>query len=161
MEPLYSSMAIVVGFLVMIVLIYLSYGWRQEHIHGKRAENLKKNDYFNAKEYYRSYLTSIIQQIGSGELLWVEIFPSNEPANRLLINKLPESESLSLIFRVSVWDLNDRKRVMALGAESVFQKVSGIMIQIPFNSKIATDIIYYIFEESMSMVRIFNLKFKF
>ncbi len=145
----------------MIVLIYWFYGWRKKHLQGKLAENLKKIDYFNAKEYYRSYLNSIIQQIGAGEMLWVEIFPSNGPANRLLLNKLPGSESLSLTFQLSDWDLNDTNRVMALGAESVLQKMSGGMIQIPHNSKITTDIIYYVFEKPMDMVRVYHLKFKF
>lgn len=94
-------------------------------------------------------------------MLWVEIFPSNEPANRLLLNKLPGSESLSLTFQLSDWDLNDTNRVMALGAESVLQKMSGVMIQIPHNSKITTDIIYYVFEKPMDMVRVYHLKFKF
>lgn len=161
MEPFFKTIAVVAALIGVIILISGAYVMRQQRLYRKRAENLKKNDYFNTREYNRTLLNSIILKIRAGEILWVEIFPPNQPGNRLLLNKHPVSKSLSLTFRAPGWNLNDKKRVLTLGAESVLQKASGIMLLIPCNSKITTDVIYYVFEIPMKMVRVFNLKFKF
>lgn len=162
MNRFYQTIIIVSLFVLILYIIYFIKALLVKHRREKAIQWLREKDYIDNREYNRSYISALIDKLREEQILWLEIHSSRHPGNRISLNRLAGSERMSLKFEEIRPDKNIEPDIRKLGAEAVFlrnRRLSQLIV--PFNPRIVTDAVYFLFEEVFSHERVYMLKYKY
>jgi len=162
MSKFYDTIIIITVFVFILYLIY-TVKWIIKRRQTKLAMiRLREKDYADNREYNRSRIFSLLQKLRENRILWVEILSLKHPGRRLSLNCTSASGHVSLSFEGSHSDRDLEDEIRELVADKVFvERNKHTHILLPFNSKIVTDVVYFLFEEFFSRQNVYMLNFKY
>ncbi len=133
------------------VLLFISYYTGKNFFYKNRAKKIKnkirEKRHNDERTYIRNYLRIQIQNLESGKVCWVLIYSRLHPGQKVEIIFEPVERALQIQTRTRKINFWEMEKIKKLGMSRYFIREDLYCFTIPVNSKIVTDIIYYILEE--------------
>jgi len=125
-----------------------------------REENIKKKLYEDEKTFFREYLKTLLPKLKKGEIQWLLIFSRLFPDNKIEITYNAAKKAIHVFNRGRQILPGEEEKIMNFGANSYMREDEAHLVRTPLNSKIISDIIYYLFEIIHGQEKAVNLKIK-
>ncbi len=133
---------------------YLYYRYKQRIL----KSQIQKKRYEDEKKYIRYYLKSLLSDLKTGKLSWILISSRLYPEAKLelIFNSIDKTIQIQHRIRnVSSEELNMLKN---LGLQSYDMKNDLFCFNVSLNSKIVTDIVYFVLEQVSGQTYAHNIK---
>jgi hypothetical protein len=144
------------------ILLFAVYYMSKSIIHKFKTlrlrERLRKKSYEDEKNYTRNYLRDLIKQLESGNLHWILINSRLHPEVKIEIIYDSVETDIKIQNRNLKVNEHKLKYLKELGMLGFITKRELNCFSMPVNSKIVTDIVYYILEELCDQQYAHNLK---
>ena len=144
------------------VLFFISYYTGKNIFYKNRAKKInskiRKKRHGDEKAYIRNYLRTQIKKLESGRVHWILIYSRLHPEQKVEIIFDSLEGALQAQVRsckINSWEMEQIKK---LGMSCYFLREDLSCFNMPVNSKIITDIIYYILEEIYNQKSAQNFK---
>ena len=121
-------------------------------------ERIKIKSYEDEKYYLKDFLRSSMLNLKAGYFSWVLVYSRLYPLHKAQVTFISLNQEIQILNRGRNLVNEEKRQVMKLGANSYERKGDKHIIHTPINSKIITDIIYYLFEVIYDQKRTLNLK---
>lgn len=120
--------------------------------------DIKKKRYEDEKKYLRNYLRTLINELSSGKLSWVLISSRLYPEAKIELIYNSFKKSIQIQHRIRNVSNEELSTLRNLGLQAYEIKDDLFCIDVSLNSKIITDIIYFILEHLSEQRIAQNLK---
>ena len=152
MQSFFLTIIIVFTAAVVLIVYYSLRQYADKKKQRRRISLIRKKLYEDDRIYFQSRLRALIPQLKDGQLQWLIISSKKMKQEKLEITYSSLSGEIELKDRARSRKSTEIGLLSQLGAVSCLVMNEINIISAPLNSKIISDIIYFIFEE------IFNLK---
>lgn len=155
----FFSVIIIIAVSVSIFVTYyagknLYFRYKNKRI---KSEIVKKQ-YDDEKRYIQFYIRTLLQELRSGQIQWIQIFSRLYPEAKieLIFNSI--YKLIQLQHRLKSISDEDLSYLEDLGIKSWEMKNGLHCFYVSHNAKIVTDVVYFILEKVNQQKRIQNIK---
>jgi hypothetical protein len=114
--------------------------------------------YEDEKTYIRNRLKSLLVELQEGKIRWLLIYSRLFPEDQIQITySLPDQE-VNLVQRGRYLSNGEKEYLRHLGINKYCTRADKIILSTALNSKIITDLIYYLFENICNQQKAHNIK---
>jgi hypothetical protein len=114
--------------------------------------------YEDEKTYIRNRLKSLLVELQEGKIRWLLIYSRLFPEDQIQITySLPDQE-VNLVQRSRNLNNGEKEYLRHLGINKYCTQADKIILSTALNSKIITDLIYYLFENICNQQKAHNIK---
>jgi hypothetical protein len=119
---------------------------------------IQKKRYEDEKKYIRNYIRKLLNDLKSGKLRWILISSRLYPESKLELIYNSFKKNIQIQHRIRNISSEELKALKNLGLKDYKINNDLYCIDVSLNSKIVTDIIYFIFERLNGQKNAHNIK---
>lgn len=116
--------------------------------------------YEDEKVYVRNQLKILLEELREGQIQWLLIFSRLFPEDQIQITYSTLDCEIKILQRGRLLTNEEQEYVRNLGITSYTTGHSGILLSMVPNSKIITDLVYFMLEKVLNQTRAHNIKIK-
>jgi len=155
----FFSVVIFIAVSVLILIIYytlknLYFRYNERLIKSK----IQKKRYWDEKKYIHNYIKSLLQDLESGQLNWIIISSRLNPEAKLELIYNSVKKCIQIQHRIKKVDKDELGVLKNLGLQTYDIKNDLFCLNVSLNSKIVTDIVYFILENNSEQKIALNIK---
>jgi len=113
----------------------------------KIKNKIRKKRHDDEKAYIQNYLRTQIKKLESGKVHWILIYSRLHPEQKVEVIFDPVEKALQAQARSCEINGREMEKIKKLGLSCYFLREDLSCFTMPVNSKIITDLIYYLLEE--------------
>ena len=119
---------------------------------------IQKKRYEDEKKYIRIYIRKLLDDLKSGNLGWIMIFSRLHPEARLELIYNSLKKTIQIQHRIRNISNEELETLKNLGLQTYKKRNDLYCIEVSLNSKIVTDIVYFVFENLNGQKNAQNIK---
>ena len=147
---------IFVSLMVYYILKNIWSGWNKK----RTADQVFKKIYEDEKTYIRNQLKNLLDDLKEGKIQWLLIFSRLFPEDQIQITFSILDSEINIAQRGRYLSEDELEHIRHLGITKYSTGHSGIVFSTVLNSKIITDLIYFLLETVLNQTKAHNLKIK-
>jgi len=158
MKNFFTVIIILAVSIFIFILYYTSknlYLWSKKR---RIKSEIQKKRYEDEKKYIRYYIRTLLNDLESGKLGWILIFSRLYPEAKLELIYNSLENSIQIQHRIRNVSHDELNRLKSLGLQRYDVKNDLFCYNVSINSKIVTDIVYFVLEEVNEQTNAQNLK---
>jgi hypothetical protein len=114
--------------------------------------------YEDEKVYIRNRLKSLLADLQEGKIHWLLIYSRLFPEDQVQITYSLLDQEINLVQRSRSLSNNEKEYLKHLGVNKYCTQADKIILSTELNSKIITDLIYFLFENICNQHKAHNIK---
>ncbi len=158
MDNFFAVIIITASATLCFLLYYAGKNYFYRRLIDKKRKIVWRKLYEDEKRYTGSYLRSLVKDLQENKIQWVLIYSRLYPEARLEIAVSPFGANIEISGRMSKASGQVSGKLKSLGIIGTFNSDELVGYRVPFNSKIVTDCIYFLFESILNQKKLHNLK---
>jgi hypothetical protein len=144
------------GLMVYYILKSYSTGRKKK----QEGEQVFTKIYEDEKIYVRNRLKKLLEEMREERILWLLIFSNLFPEDQIQITYSTLDGEIKILQHSRSLTDEEQERLRNLGNSSYTLHHGGTLLSTVPNSKIITDLVYFILEKVFNQVRAHNIKIK-
>ncbi len=141
-------------FVIYYTSKYLYYRYKQRIL----KSEIQKKRYEDEKKYIRYYLKSLLSDLESGKLRWILISSRLYPEEKLELIYNSISKTIQIQHRIRNVSSEELNMLKNLGLQAYDIKNDLFCFNVSLNSKIVTDIVYFVLEQVSKQTYAHNIR---
>ncbi|MCK4559212.1 MAG: hypothetical protein KAV45_05460 [Calditrichia bacterium] len=155
----FFTVIVIIAVSILIFVIYytsknLYYRYRQRIL----KSEIQKKRYEDEKKYIRYYLKSLLSDLESGKLSWILISSRLYPEVKLELIYNSIDKNIQIQHRIRNVGSEELNMLKNLGLQTYDIKNDLFCFNVSINSKIVTDIVYFVLEQVSKQTYAHNIK---
>ena len=155
----FFTVIVIIAVSIFIFIIYytsknLYYRYKQRILKSK----IQKKRYEDEKKYIRYYLKSLLSDLESGKLRWILISSRLYPEVKLELIYNSIDKTIQIQHRIRNVSSEELNMLKNLGLQTYDIKNDLFCFNVLLNSKIVTDIVYFVLEQVSKQTYAHNIK---
>ncbi len=155
----FFTVIVIIAVSIFIIIIYytsknLYYRYKQRILKSK----IQKKRYEDEKKYIRYYLKSLLSDLESGKLRWILISSRLYPEAKLELIYNSIDKTIQIKHRIRNVSSEELNMLKNLGLQTYNIKSDLFYFNVSLNSKIVTDIVYFVLEQVSKQTYAHNIK---
>jgi hypothetical protein len=155
----FFTVIVIIAVSIFIFVIYytsknLYYRYKQRILKSK----IQKKRYEDEKKYIRYYLKSLLSDLESGKLRWILISSRLYPEVKLELIYNSIDKTIQIQHRIRNVSSEELHMLKNLGLQTYDIKNDLFCVNVLLNSKIVTDVVYFVLEQVSKQTYAHNIK---
>lgn len=160
MRNFFLTISLTVLALLLLLLYYALKNFVSNKKYQRMANNTWKKLYTDELKYTRTHLRSLLSELESGKIRWIIVHSKIKPEARFELTFTTMRSLIEIIFSGRRLNQMEQEEVRNLGADQYLWKENNVVIQCSVNSKIISDIIFYLLREIYGLHKAKSLNIK-
>jgi len=158
MKNLFSVIVIIAVSILIFIAYYAGKNLYLRYEQKRIKSKIQKKRYEDEKKYIHFYIRSLLKDLKTGTLRWILIFSRINPEVKIELIYNSVINMMQIQHRIRKLSTTEIANLKNLGLQSYEAKNDLNCFYVSHNSKIVTDVIYFILEEVGQQKRAQNIK---
>ena len=158
MKSFFTAIIIICVSGMIIVGYYALKGFYKKYRDQKIRKKLRDKSYQDEKIYLKRYFKFLLSEMAMGRIRWILVASRLHPFDSIEITYSSIRDEIEILNRGRELNGSEREHIMQLGASRYSRKDQLHVIRSSINSKILTDLVYFLLEVVHNQERTMNLK---
>jgi hypothetical protein len=160
MRNFFLTISLTVLALLLLLLYYAVKNYLSHKRQRLMAEHTWQKLYTDEIKYTQTHLRSLVRDLESGKIRWIVVHSKIRPEARFELTFTTIRSLIEIIFSGRELNQLEQKNVQKMGADRYLRNGNNGMIQCSVNSKIISDIIFYLLAEIYGLQKAKSLNIK-
>ncbi len=158
MKQFFKAIFLLAVLFVGLILYYTIKNIRSRFKRQQNGDLLFKKIYEDEKVYLRNKLKSLLIDLQEGKIRWLLVYSRLFPEDQIQITYSLVDQEVNLVQHSRYLSDSEKEYLKHLGVNKYCTQASKIILSTTLNSKIVTDLIYFLFENIYNQQKVHNIK---